>query len=109
MSRGWAEASAPNATAKRGESEISTRAQLTMRDPSAPKTIPSSSRLRMADQNRACRLLREAIESRVLPPPSRRAAREYEYSVYCIGVPLVITRATAPDKVGLRGFTCNLI
>ena len=97
MSRGWAEASAPNATAKRGESEISTRAQLTMRDPSAPKTIPSSSRLRMADQNRACRLLREAIES-VL-----RAAREYP-----VGVPLVITRATAPDKVGLK-FTCNLI
>ena len=104
MSRGWAEAGAPNATAKRGESEISTRAQLTMRDPSAPKTIPSSSRLRMADQNRACRLLREAIES-VLPPrlPPRRAAREYAF-----GVPLVITRATAPDKVGLK-FTCNLI
>ena len=68
MSRGWAEASAPNATAKRGESEISTRAQLTMRDPSAPKTIPSSSRLKMADQNRACRLLRDAI---VVPPRAR--------------------------------------
>ena len=97
MSRGWAEAGAPNATAKRGESEISTRAQLTMSDPSAPKTIPSSSRLRMADQNRACRLLREAIVCAA--PRSRRAAREYQF----VGVSLVITRATAPDKVGLNG------
>ena len=40
-----------------------------MSEPSAPKPIPSSRRLRMADQNRACRLLREAIPGDV----SRRA------------------------------------
>jgi hypothetical protein len=61
-----------------------------MSEPSAPKAMPSSSRLRMADQNRACRLLRLAIpRSPAAAPACGRNVRDrYEstkarYARFC--------------------------